>query len=1630
MAKRILAVILSAAMLPAVFSGCKDGEEIDSGGTETTASSAAPETTATTTTSAVNAAESPKSLTLLKNRERLGNGLITNVEALSEEGKCIALDSGFRITASRDASTEEIMSRISMYPERELSIVKEAECKYLLTGGKPLPEGSLVKVAVSDEKGDVRDSWAFQTTESFRVKSVYPADGSEYVSNNSGIEIVFSSPPDVKCASEYFTVTPAVAGKFQVHRNTLYYIPSGKMKKDTVYTVTVKKGFKSDLSGELEEDFTFEFKTERYSDGAYFYTYNGFSETFIEGDPMVIEVQYSEALQNRFFDLDLYRYEKAEDYKAVFEKFTDSKGSFRQNYTADVSGLEKVFTSSEKPIPNTSSWRPSFIMLPDNLEEGYYIADISVGNLNEQYLIQVNPISVYALSLGEEHAFFINDTKTGKPASGAEVSLTLNGKTVNAKADKNGVANINMGVNERSRGVLSVKYGDSLYIDYFDSRKADDVDHRDKYFMYLYTDRETYLTSDTVNVWGIILPRRDGVTIPKKLSLRFGESDEAGDLKEVTVAADGTFSSSFVFTDHRETWYKAIQLLDGDIVICEKRISIDDYVKPTYTVDVQLPDYAIMPQRNPIPMEITANYYEGTAAEGLTFEPSDIPVQKVVVTDANGHAEASIRVEDSDSWTPYREWIGARLTGVENAYSYFSDRVLSFYRDVMLETEYDKNTHSLTLNTTQLDFDKVDEFIAANKGSYYFSNDSFDILKGKPFDTEVKVNIKHWYHVKEKEGSYYDFIEKKTVDRYSYSYKTDDIGTFTAKTVNGKAVLENLPTTSLEGGYDFYFTYNDSLGQETRDREYYNNKEYSYTQYTSPFKYYSLKSTKDGNNNYVYDYDWYDYEYSYSNVYFKENEELEFELSCNKENSVSDSGRIFLAVYQNDFISENVYTSSTLKYSPALSCIPNAYFEGAYFDGRHVYPVSGGVIKFDPKERNVKLEVTSDRETYDAGDTVRLSVKAVDEKGRPLAGAPVMLSVVDEAAFAVYNQDVDVLNDAYRHIWYPRAQNYYSYIQHVIGSENMGEKGGGGDDDSVRDYFNDNPYFGSVITDSNGKAEFVFALADNLTTWRATLIAAKSLETGRILAGDTTLPIVAKRPLFITPIMLDTFIEGDDIAVTAKCHGIDVNDEITVKITGGSIEKTLSIKSSHTANFGKLPRGDYKVLFTAEKNGNRDAIELPLTVTDTILETDIYRSFDLSEGIDITPQKWPVSLTFFDKEYGFYTDILRRLAFYYGKRTDVNMAGGFARKELGYITEEDYIDLYKESGGFIKILPNAEESALYTALAAAAMPELIDRTAAVPKFNYMLESKNTDKTDTCIAYMGLAALGEPVLEEVKSALASGEFTDYYDCMRLTAALAMCGDYDLAYEYFVKLTPDISIHKGSDPEDITALVVANGNESREKTQLALIAASVLKLPEADYFARYLYKDKSTQYESCAPELVMYLKNYVPKVEGDAVFTYNLNGRTETVQLERYYGRRISFGEEQFKNADLKVQSGSVKAFASYIGRASEQGSPENIKVSKTLSGDFTVGSEVTVTIRARKWCSVDDVIPSCGRYSNSRIGQRISLYTDESGTASYKFRIVSEGEYVVESAVVQDNYDGSWGKSERTTILSGKKNEKN
>ncbi|MBR5088856.1 MAG: hypothetical protein IK093_05470 [Ruminiclostridium sp.] len=1563
-------------------------------------------------------------------RERRRSDIVSDVSAVVPMGSDIAPDSDLRITLSKDVSEDELRERITLSPKSEFTLTRESDQSYLLSTGKGFGRGSLVKLAVSDNDGNVCDSWAFRTADKFAVASCYPA-GSYVVSCDSGIEISFTSAPSPD-AEDWFSITPRVDGTLSVVDRTLYFVPSEQFCPNASYTFTLAKGYPAENGETLEEDCTVMFRTSAYSDrGDYLFTSSsssGFSESFLPEDRACVEIYCSDDLRNAEYETHLYRFGSTDDYldavKAVSE---DPWGR-----VVDTAGLEDVFTSVEKPFVREDNNISAYVMLPEHLDEGCYIADISaVGKgdpgFSVQYLIQVSPISVFALSLGEENVFYVNDTTTGLPAAGANVTLeTAEGKYT-ATVGEDGLAYMKTD-GETGRAMLNIGAKTGRYIDSYILSNAKDVKYDDLYYMYLYTDREAYLPDDTVNVWGAVIPKVSGTELPEGLTLAFD-----GETQPVTLTESGTFTASFTFRNHTDSWWALIKLMDGDELMLSKGIAVHDYEKPTYIVDIDAPEYAIMPQYDAVPVTVDATYYEGTPAQGVMLEcTGGIGDPGVLKTDSEGKASADVLVDSPyDTWKVSTDAISFEITGIENTYTYTEKRIPALYHDRMTEYVYDPEERSLTITANELDFSRADEFFdTVERGEWSFYGGNYELLRGASADIPVNVKVTRYSSEKVVTGSYYDYVEKRNVETYEYKHHQDVVGNYNINTENGVYTIADLPTDPELGYYYIEISAKDSRGGDIKEslwvengRDYFtilgdDGSHWAYEKGLSK-RYYRIEAVSGGTSMTA----------DHTTVStFRENEDITFRLSCSNGDSSFD-GKLMLAVYNSDFVEYKIYDldgGSDVKFTAGRECIPDVRYTGAYFDGRHVYKASGYYITFEPGERGIELEMKSDWKTYDAGDTAKVSVRAVDKNGNKLEGATVLLSVVDEAAFAIAQQNADPLGQLYRFVSYPAAESYISYIQHLSGSPSAGEMGGGGPA-SVRKDFKDTALFMTDITDSDGYASFRIELPDNLTTWRATAIAVYQEPDGALLAGKELLPIVVTRPVFITPIMHDSFVEGDDIAVSARCAGLGEDGVITVTISGGDIEETMDIRPQETANFGKLPVGDYTVLFTAENDEGSDSVERTLTVTETMLETYITKDVDLSDLSDaVKPTKYPLYAAFFNKEYMFSTDILYGLLQYGGSSLDARLASAIAAKELGFMTDEEIAESFgsETASGLAKLLPAAEESFDLTALICAAYPELAS-TATRTQFTGSLNG--TSFGNVCASYMGLAALGEPVMNDVKKLLSAQDIPNRKSGLQLATALALCGDYNAAYDAYITFVPELTIDD-SDPDAVKAYVKdSSGKESQEITRSALVAASLLNLPEAEYFARYLL-DAEPKYGSCALELAIYVKSFVPEAKEGAAFTYKRGGETVEVTLDKHYPTLITFTEGQYAEADFEVQSGSIYVIADYTGRITENTEEPTLKINKKYIGSMAVGETVNVVISTEPYSIVYDVIPSCGRLDGSQGGQLITLYTGEDGKAAYKFTVSTAGEYVAESAVVYNYSEGKWGMSDRTTVTVGTADE--
>ncbi|MBP5606053.1 MAG: hypothetical protein J6X60_11010, partial [Ruminiclostridium sp.] len=534
---------------------------------------------------------------------------------------------------------------------------------------------------------------------------------------------------------------------------------------------------------------------------------------------------------------------------------------------------------------------------------------------------------------------------------------------------------------------------------------AENVGARDLYYMYLYTDRSTYLTSDTINVWGVVIPRSHDVSVPADMRLCLGSEE-----KTVVPGEDGTFTAKFTLRDHVAEWTQ-IGLYSGEEFMCAAGVSIFDYDKPEYTITVDTPDYVVMPQDNPVTADITTAYFNGTPAS-VTISCEDIygDTPEILMTDTDGKARLSMLISDQaagDTWMVRSAGISCGITGIEDSYNVAYKWIPALYRDRMCESHYDDESRTLTIDTFDLDLSRAGEFFAKAEQRYggtviY----DYDLLKAGKCDIPVNVRIEHYWNEKRETGSYYDRLEKRNVKTYEYQYMDETVYDRTISSVNGTITLSDLPIRRGDGTYTIEIYFTDSRGRSVKSYIWPDNG--SGLALNIDDGYGPSSARFDGDTSYrVYSLSA-EHENASDNTdnRFTENEKLRFKLRTNHPDNTFD-GKLLFAMYKSDLVDYRVIdmngTDSFEQLMSDMEMIPTVRYEGAYFDGKHIFKVYGGSLSYDPEKsgaRRIELGVTADRDEYDAGDTAVITVSAKDSGSRPLSGARILLSIVDEAAFA------------------------------------------------------------------------------------------------------------------------------------------------------------------------------------------------------------------------------------------------------------------------------------------------------------------------------------------------------------------------------------------------------------------------------------------------------------------------------------------------------------------------------------------------------------------------------------------------------------------------------------------------------
>lgn len=149
-------------------------------------------------------------------------------------------------------------------------------------------------------------------------------------------------------------------------------------------------------------------------------------------------------------------------------------------------------------------------------------------------------------------------------------------------------------------------------------------------------------------------------------------------------------------------------------------------------------------------------------------------------------------------------------------------------------------------------------------------------------------------------------------------------------------------------------------------------------------------------------------------------------------------------------------------------------------------------LRLDSRPDLLSLKLATDKEVYEPGETVRLSVSAKGNDDRPRR-AELSLAVVDEAIYAIAPESGMDIYRFFRGTREHRVLTLNSFPRVYLGGAPKAGRSAAPEDSlqgiRMRKVFKDTAFWLPVLeAGDDGTAHTQFALPDNLTTWRATAV--------------------------------------------------------------------------------------------------------------------------------------------------------------------------------------------------------------------------------------------------------------------------------------------------------------------------------------------------------------------------------------------------------------------------------------------------------------------------------------------------------------------------------------------------------------
>lgn len=666
---------------------------------------------------------------------------VTAVIPTQKNNDYIKTETEFTVVTSDAVDKADLGNILSIYPDTEYSVTKLNGNTFKISFTDKLKNNTVY--TFSSLKGINKVySWAFQTETDLKVISHSPKNN-EFTECNS-ISIEFSHG-NIENFEQYFSIYPSIPGTFEHYGNTWKFIPSVEFDKNTAYTVTVSKDITNKIGSKLNEDYIFSFVANT-SKSYIMYSEGDLCDTFTTSQKPVASL-YFENPSAKQANITVFKISDTNTYISLRKKYTDNT-IVSYNLSNELQDCVKVYNFTQS-IQSDKSIKE--IYYPNSYDTGYYISEIITETGTFYHTFQVNDIAVYVISYDNNYTLWVNSLNSSSPVIAANIECDGNSRLT----DSDGIAQFTDCIITGSRAYFTVKHNNSSpYVISVENKPAVQND------CYLYIDKKTYSSRDTVNVYGFTDIASDNLS----LICSWNE-------KQIKIAPDNTgiFISKIELTDNFCAGENKISLYKDNYELCSRSFYLEEYQRAEYNIDI-ITDKASYFRTENIEYTIYVTQLDGTPAVNTEVKIND----DTVTTDQNGYAIYSVKATYDDSYGKTSNAAPSKLNNIfyiqnsDGTYTKKEHNTLVFDTDTMIDiVQSDKDSFDVTLFVTDLNKFTDGYYDYGNK-DFFGSQIPMSSYASAYTDSEITVEVyKLLYKPDYKNAVYNSVTDEKIITYYN-----------------------------------------------------------------------------------------------------------------------------------------------------------------------------------------------------------------------------------------------------------------------------------------------------------------------------------------------------------------------------------------------------------------------------------------------------------------------------------------------------------------------------------------------------------------------------------------------------------------------------------------------------------------------------------------------------------------------------------------------------------------------------------------------------------------------------------------------------------------------------------------------